>query len=378
MINRGMAGRERRGRVDGGRGRRWSSGTVVAVAAALALAPLPPSLVERWYGMTVYPVIARALAYVSGVVPVACLDLLLLGTLAWLGLLVRDAARAPRGGRAAAWGGAVGRLVVAAASLYLVFLACWGLNYRREPLAARLVQADTAPSTEAVVALGRTAVARLNALHDAAHAQGWPDAGVDDAALRASAADVRAWLDIPAAPATRLKPTLLRWLFRWEGVDAMTNPFGLDLLRNPDLLPWERPFVAAHEWAHQAGFAVEAEANYLGWLTCIRGDARSQYSGWLFLYWQIAGELPRDAWRDLDGALAAGVRQDRNAIAARLRAGLVPALQQAGWAAYDGYLRANGVPEGVASYGEVLTLILRSEFDAAWRPARRPVGGAGR
>ena len=53
----------------------------------------------------------------------------------------------------------------------------------------------------------------------------------------------------------------------------MINPFGLEVLVNPDLLPFERPFVAAHEWAHLAGYADESEASFVGWLTCMRADA---------------------------------------------------------------------------------------------------------
>ena len=194
---------------------------------------------------------------------------------------------------------------------------------------------------------------------------------MNDARLRAAAAHVQTLLGGQRAQAARLKPTVLRWLFRWEGVDAMTNPFGLDVLRNPDLLPFERPFVAAHEWAHLAGFANEAEANFIGWLTCLHGDARSQYSGWLFLYWQVRGELPAGEREALARALAPGTKADLDAIEARVRRGLVPVLQQAGWAAYDQYLKANRVESGVRSYGEVLTLVLRTRFDDRWRPRLR-------
>ena len=45
----------------------------------------------------------------------------------------------------------------------------------------------------------------------------------------------------------------------------------------------------AHEWGHLAGFADEGDANFVGWLTCLRGSVANQYSGWLFLY----GELSR-------------------------------------------------------------------------------------
>ena len=41
--------------------------------------------------------------------------------------------------------------------------------------------------------------------------------------------------------------------FTWTGVDGMINPLALESIVHPDLLPFERPFVLAHEWAHLAG-----------------------------------------------------------------------------------------------------------------------------
>ena len=42
---------------------------------------------------------------------------------------------------------------------------------------------------------------------------------------------------------------------------------------------WDR-LVAAHEWAHLAGYADESEANFVGWLTCARASDAARYSGW--------------------------------------------------------------------------------------------------
>ena len=53
-------------------------------------------------------------------------------------------------------------------------------------------------------------------------------------------------------------------------------------------------------------------------------------------------------------------------------------LQQASWRAYDHYLRANRVREGVRSYSEVVNLILRTRFDEGWTPVRRDAGSARR
>jgi hypothetical protein len=220
--------------------------------------------------------------------------------------------------------------------------------------------------------LGLESVRRLNQLHGSAHAAGWRMDEWRDERLRASFAAAQSLLvDAPPAEPGRLKRSLLGLWFRWTTVDGMVNPFALEVLANPDLLPWERPFVAAHEWAHLAGFAHEAEANFLGWLACVRGDAPAQYSGWLFLYWQIAGEVSRKDSSELAEALDEGPRRDIAAIVERLQRGQLPRLSRASWRVYDGYLRANRVEEGVRSYGEVVSLILRARFDRNWAPARR-------
>jgi hypothetical protein len=151
----------------------------------------------------------------------------------------------------------------------------------------------------------------------------------------------------------------------------MINPLALEVLANPDLLGFERPFVAAHEWAHLAGYADESEANFVGWLTSLRGDVAAQYSGWLYLYWQVSGEVGQDDRAALAAALDAGPRRDVDAIIARLRRGQWPWLRTAGWAVYDQYLKANRVDEGIRSYGAVVTIILRARFADGWTPVRR-------
>jgi hypothetical protein len=177
--------------------------------------------------------------------------------------------------------------------------------------------------------------------------------------------------DAPTAVPGRLKRSLYGTYFRWTSVDGMVNPFALEVLANPDLLPYERPFVAAHEWAHLAGYADESEANFVGWLTCVRADVPSQYSGWMSLYWQIAGELSASDRAALWDVLGEGPRADVQAIVERLRRGQLPLLRNASWRVYDSYLRANRVEEGVRSYGKVVTLLLRAQFEDGWVPVRQ-------
>ncbi len=345
----------------------------VALALLAALAPVSPEFVERWFSARAYPLIQRALTTATNRVPLAIFDVLLaaalIATLVAVGRGVRSAWRTRR-----PWGllRVLGHLAAAAAVVYLVFLGGWGFNYRRVPMAERLDVARGSPSAEDVVQLGLRAIGETNRLHDAAHRIGWTANEWQDAELRAAFAEVQHALGdaTPAVPG-RLKHSILGPYFRWTGVDGMINPFGLEVLANPDLLPFERPFVAAHEWAHLAGYANEAEANFVGWVTGLRADVPAQYSAWLYLYWQVSGEVSAQDRARLAAALETGPRRDVDAIIARLRRGQWPILQRAGWAVYDQYLKANRVDEGVRSYGEVVTLILRSRFEDGWTPVRR-------
>lgn len=348
---------------------------VVATAVVLLLAPINAGAIEEWYATGFYPHVQRLLTPLSNLVPFALFDMLVIGVavvaLVWLVAGVRQA-RKQKSLRPVL--SALLRLGVTAASIYLLFLLLWGFNYRRVPITNRIVLDRTRPSTEAVVALGMMAVERLNELHGRAHSEGWRTAPWRERSLRDAYAQVQQDLadTTPSVPG-RLKWTLLGPYFRWTTVDGMINPFALEALANPDLLPFERPFVAAHEWAHLAGYADESEASFVGWLTCVRASVPAAYSGWLFLYWQISAEVPAADSRRLAAALGEGPRQDVAAVVERLRRGQIQLLQNVSWRVYDQYLKVNRVEEGVRSYGLVVSLLVQARFDEGWTPVRRTI-----
>jgi hypothetical protein len=352
---------------------RVAQALVVLSALAAAIVPIDNDRIEHSYSLSVYPVIQRLVTPVSNLVPFALFDVLTVVAVAVLIVAILIAvsrARAERRFRPVA---ALMRSTATAAAVgYLVFLACWGLNYRRIPMGERLVLDRGAPTTEQVVKLGFEAIGQMNRLHAEAHRAGWNPDPRDDRPLLEAYAFVQQRLggDAAAVPG-RLKSSIYGPYFRWSGVDGMVNPFALEVLANPDLLPFERTFVAAHEWAHLAGFADEAEANFAAWLTCIRAGPSAQYSGWLSLYWQIGAEADAENRQRLWAAVADGPRRDIQAITDRLRRGELPLLRRVSWRVYDRYLRANRVEEGVRSYGLVINLILRTHFEDGWVPVLR-------
>jgi hypothetical protein len=346
----------------------------IVAAAAAAIVPTSGETVERVYSTGVYPLIQRTITPVSNLLPFAVFDLLTVtGAVALFIILVRGLRRALRERRLRPLTTTCLRLLTAAAVVYLIFLALWGLNYRRTAMSDRLVLDRDPPSTEQVMTLGLESIRRMNALYAEAHRIAWEIDPRDDESLVAAYRFVQQSLNglPPGAVPGRLKRTIYGPYFRWTSVDGMVDPFALEVLANPDLLPYERTFVAAHEWAHLAGFADEAEANFVAWLTCVRAGPAAQYSGWLSLYWQIGGEVSADNRTRLWEEVAEGPRADIRAISDRLRRGQLPFLRDASWRVYDQYLRANRVEEGVRSYGEVITLIHRARFEDGFVPVRR-------
>jgi hypothetical protein len=342
--------------------------------AIVALAvPIDPRLVERVYSRTLFPYLQAGMTTVSNLTPLAMLDLLIItAVIWWLALAARDAASTRRGQRWRALMPIARRTVTVAAGGYLAFLLLWGLNYRRVPMAEKVVFDSTHVSPVAALQLLGQTVERLNALYAPGHA------ALDAAPVVISPERLRAfdrarrdlgqpYITVPARP----KQTLLDPYFTRAGVAGMTDPFFLETFMASDLLAVERPFILAHEWGHLAGFADESEANFAGWLTCLRGDAGDQYSGWLFLYGELVAAVPSRDGRAVMARLAAGPRDDLRAIRERLQRHLSPRVSSAGWAVYDKYLKANRVEEGAASYAEVVTLILGTQWHEGWVPELR-------
>ena len=357
---------------EGGRqkvgGRKKGALILLPVAAlAAAFVPLPPAAVERWYSRGVYPIVQSVLTPLSSIVPLALLDvasIVLIG--AWIVFVVRRwRAHGAKAGLAAA-----GLSVATGASiLYLLFLALWGLNYRRVPLEEKLAYDPARVTRDEIRRLAGLAVDRVNALQPSA-------VTVDPratTALAAAFADVQLRLGAPrAARPAPPKRSLLSWYLLEAGIDGMMNPFFLEIILNPGILPVERPFSLAHEWAHLAGYADESEANFVAWLTCAGSDAAGQYSGWLEAFRYAASALPLDDRRVLQRALAPAVVADLRAIDQRLgRAD--PAISGLARTVYDSYLRSQGVEEGIASYGAMLRLMTGTTFENGWVPRLRGV-----
>lgn len=338
--------------------------SVVLAAAAAALLPLPASWIERWYSNGIYPSFQKRMTTAGNAVGVALFDVLIaVVAVVVIISVVRRVRRRRQTGFLRTAATALRDLVVLAACVYLAFLFAWGLNYRRVPLERKVDYAESRVTPDAARDLARASVQRLNELHGAAHGDAPTKRTLEQAFVAAQQRLGASRFATPGVP----KRSVLELYFRGAAIDGMTDPFFLEVILNPDVLPFERPFVLAHEWGHLAGYADESEASLLAWLTCLEGDERAQYSGWLAIYSHVIGNLARPDARAIAEPLQPGPRADLAAISARL-ARSTPMVRTVARDAYDAYLKANRVEEGIASYDAVVRLILGAGQNNGWAP----------
>ncbi len=356
---------------------------VAAILAAGAfVVPLPGWAVEEFYSRDLYPWLQSVVTALSNLVAVAVIDVLFaVALLLLLYRLARLVGVTRRTGVLAAAREALQRLIRSAAVVAMAFMFFWGCNYRRLPLEASIGGVAARPTEAALVSAvsdaGRLAT-RLRpdavrempqTLEALAAVLGDP---MDKALVRLNRE--------PLARAGRPKVShVLTPFFTSAGVDGMINPIALESIVHPDLLPFERPYVLAHEWAHLAGQGDEAEASAVGWFACMHGGPALAYSASLYLVMEGAAALRGQARSRALSTLDAGVRTDLEAIRQRLLRQR-PEVRQVTSKVYDQYLKANRVEDGTASYGRALTVILspplRDVLSAYPSPGGRAAGRA--
>ena len=299
-----------------------------------------------------YAALQPTVSRLSARLPVACLDVclvVLVAGLAWLVWTRRLAILRP----ASLWFG----LGIVAGG-WLIFLLAWGWHYQVPTLEARLALTAAEVTPDRGEQVAAALVAQAYALHASAHGAGWPSRRDLPALLGPLLADALPQVGGGASPwLPTPRQTMLDLYFRTAGIDGMTNPFGLEVILNSRVLPMELPALAAHEYAHLAGFADEADASVVAWLACQRGGPAMQYSSALAVLPHILTGLDGARRQRVLARLDDGPRADLRAIAARLSE-QQPWVRLVAWQTYDRFLKANRVGEGVARYDAVARVLV--------------------
>jgi hypothetical protein len=352
-------------------GRYWFDILVIAAAAAVKWANPPAGWIERSYSNGAYPAIDTAVRALTGPLPFTLGDALffasLVGLIVWWVWRLR-AAGAGRRLRTALFLGL--RTVVAAAFIFVWFAASWGFNYERIPLAEKIPVHNERTNEDSVTAFAEHVVDRLNARAAGAHREiltRHPSDASNAALLYPQFSKVIARLGDRAAFAPpRVKSTIFQGLFEASATSGFTDPWTHEVNLDATSFDFERPAIYAHEWAHISGFADESEANFIAVIACTTSDdALLQYSGWLLTWFNLPATI------HVKHKLSRQVYGDVRSIIARYRKHVNPGVELASRAAYDSYLKANGVKAGFASYRLFVRWLTGADFDRGGLPIVR-------
>ncbi|HJS59080.1 MAG TPA: DUF3810 domain-containing protein [Vicinamibacteria bacterium] len=335
------------------------------IGAAIALhyvAAAEPTAVESLYSARMYPRVAASLNAVTRQLPFALADWLAITGLAASVVLIAGWARHLRSNRRRTLASALRVLLLATGTAYLAFLMLWGLNYRRQPLAVSLgLQTEPAPLSE-LSQLAAELIEDANALRHGRREEDGAfrlEAGIHEALGRAGAGFGPPLEALPHG--ARPKGSLFSPLLARLGISGIFVPFTGEALVDTLIPEVEMPFSASHELAHLQGWAREDEASFVAYTACRAHAAPDfRYSGALMASLHASAALAArdgESAKRVAAARAPAVVRDVAEIRAWQQKYEGP-LSRLGDRVNDSYLRSQGDPRGLHSYGRMVDLLL--------------------
>lgn len=328
----------------------WKWAVLIGLALLIRLVSLFPDFIETYYSSALYPLTSALQRALTGWLPFSVGDLLYLLFGVWLILqLTRLIKGNVEGGR---WK-IISNLIQVVLCIYILFNGLWGLNYNRLSPAKQfgLQVADSLGTTE-IRELAGILLERTN--------QYRPVKIVEAAKARQLAKPLFQTAGFPEVKPASIKASLFGKLGNYLGYSGYYNPLSGEAQVNTAIPDFLIPFVACHEIAHQAGYAKENEANFVGFLAARRSaDSSIRYSAYFSMFLYANAQLRRldsaSARQNMEQLLPA-VKKDIQLYREYLASYDNP-LGDAVDAFYNQFLRMNQQPAGTATYSRVVLWI---------------------
>ncbi|MBZ4190705.1 DUF3810 domain-containing protein [Niabella beijingensis] len=332
------------------------------LAAVIKTVSFFPGFVEMYYTRGLYVLLSKIQRFLLGWIPFSIGDLLYALLLLYIIIkAVQGAAWLFRKHRAPLqWKKKLRRILLTVLYLYVIFYGLWGLNYSRQGIATQFALPAVKPAVQDLDILVQLLHSRINK---------------DILAVRTRDRDSlksRSYLFKQAAEAYRMarneypfldsrpasvKSSLFGTWMNYTGVQGYYNPFSGEAQVNTTIPVFLLPSVVTHEIAHQAGYGMESEANFISFLTSRKHPSvHFQYATDFVMYAYAVNLL---FWEDsvrakhYNSTLHPQVLQDIADYRAFYKKyeSRVEALTD--WI-YGSYLKANNQPSGQRSYDEVV------------------------
>ena len=259
---------------------------------------------------------------------------------------------------------------------YFLFVILWGLNYNRVPLETTLIESYNLKYNKSISNIDKTKESLANLyeflIENANEARklvkssdGVMKANTDYRGIINRAylgyENILDFLPNLSGNYSNAKYVISSKLMCYTGITGIYFPFTGEANVNIAIPDIYIPSTTLHEMAHQRGYASEDEANFIAYLASINHpDIDFKYSGYILALNHTANALysvDYDTYFTLSKNISEDVLDDlRN--------------NRDFWDKYEGkiddisneinntYLKANGVSEGVKSYGKMVDLLL--------------------
>lgn len=332
-----------------------------------------PEFVERYYSRGVYRFIGQVLSALTGWIPFSLAEIIIILLTSYiLSALVRGIILLFKRRSKAfhLFKKTTANLAAFLGIIYFLFILLWGINYYRKPLSASLELEIRPSSSQELYTLCDSLVKKANLLREGLSED---ESGVMNLS-RNTREEFKLIIkgyensskEYPFLGGNFGQPkgVLLSDFMSYTGITGVYFPFTGEANVNQAIPDFWIPSTAAHEMAHQRGFAREDEANYIAYMICtLHPDREVQYSGVILALTYSMNALYKsdlNKYRELVKKYSPGVRRDFIA-------------DYEYWERYEGpvdkissnindaYLKSNLQQDGVNSYGRMVDLLLAEQ-----------------
>jgi hypothetical protein len=330
-----------------------------------------PQIVEQYYSRGLFLGVRWSIDYLLAWFPAPLMYVFWALFLIWLVYQCRRLYRREATWQKKALSFFTGTLAFVGGILFF-FLFLWGYNYIRVPIEDQLGIEATPLEIEALekeLELETQALIRLRPKLDIPYDAAFTRNQLPDRLESQVRQTLEHWLKNYGFPTTgRVRGRLLypKGVFLRFSSLGLYFPFTGEGHIDAGIHPVQLPHVMAHEMSHGYGFGDEGTCNFLAYVSCTSSDDPAiAYAGHLSYWRTVAGNYRRanrEGYKKFFETLPEGIKADLYAIRDNNEKypDIMPKLR---YQAYEAYLKAQGIQEGMKNYSRVLMLV------RAWREA---------
>lgn len=304
-----------------------------------------------WHAHNIYPIIVGIIGRFFGFFPFSVVEIALYLLVIWLIVYFVRFFREP--------GRILSRTFFLAALLLFLYTANCGINYHAASFSSYVGLETELYTKEELLELCNYLVEKVNETATSDGYSGnegkWREDGV--LAMQQAARE----FPVLAGYYPRPKQVTVSYILSIQQLCGVYSPFTIEANFNGGMPNNNIPHTICHELSHLSGFMREDEANFIGYLACIRSDNNAfRYSGYLTGWLYAANQLAKvdgDSYMALYGQLCDQAQtdlQENNRFWSRYKGKVSEVSTQ--W--NDIYLKMNDQTDGIRSYGRMVDLML--------------------